>query len=268
MKANGIMRFLFMLVASLALVSVVSAICGWPGFPPCDTFSDGACDYNTLTQKNIAEAVSGQAFFCNGCSGHVGSSILSLEQNQMDLAVILGNGNNVYQSNKADAKGSEQIQFQDNIAMIAGYSNDITHTNDALANGWSSGDGEKAGIYENQIQKNLMLVIGANNNARQSNTAKAYSDSLIFPAFPVIQTQKNFGLLLGKNNRLSQSNDAKATMLKLIDVDPAIKQLLNNIALALNNCPDCKVDASYDSTTQLTWPIMTTASSTIPKIIG
>ncbi|HNX40361.1 MAG TPA: hypothetical protein PKK11_07225 [Methanothrix sp.] len=252
-----------MLAALLALISVVSAICGWPGFQPCDTFSDDACDYNILTQKNIAESVSGQAFFCNGCSGNVGSSILSLEQNQMDLAVIMGYGNNVYQSNKAEATGSEQNQFQDNSAMIAGYSNDITQTNDALANSWSSGDGEKTRTCEAQTQKNLMLVIGANNNAIQSNTAKALSDSLILPAFPVIQTQKNFGLLLGKENRLFQSNDAQATMLKLIDADPVIRQLLNNIALALNNCPDCKVDATHDST----WPIMTSASSTIPKII-
>ena len=254
-------NYLAMLVAMLALVSLgaatgcYGAYCG----SPC---SDGVCDYNVITQTNVADAESGQAFAVPPSGFDFG--MLKLEQEQKNCAAVLGEGNIVGQGNKANAAGTVQKQLQDNVAMVVGYSNQVYQSNDALATGL--GTTGPYGIYETQNQKNLMLVIGANNYASQSNVAKAYSDSPIWPAYQIEQTQKNVGLLLGKKNWLVQSNDADAVMKKCIEVDPKIIQIQKNIAFAVNNCADCKVDTTFTGTTGFTWPTVTAPAPTIPTI--
>lgn len=233
-----------------------------PGTPDCPT---GTCDYNYITQTNVADAVSGQAYILDGWTGQVADGLLDVKQEQKNCAAVLGEGNIVTQNNKADASGTEVTQIQDNVAMVVGSTNTVIQTNDALANGVTA-DGAY-GIYMTQNQKNLMLVIGANNYASQSNLAKAHSDSPIWPAYPIEQTQKNVGLLLGKKNQLVQSNDAEATMLKCIEVDPKIAQVQKNIAFAINNCDDCKVDTTYSGVTSFTWPTVTAPAPAIPAIV-
>jgi hypothetical protein len=254
-------KFLTMLVAMLAMISVGSATWNW-GTPDCAT---GPCDYNVITQTNVADAVSGQAFSDIGWWGEKASAALDVYQEQKNCAAVLGEGNTVTQSNKADASGTELNQIQHNIAMVVGTTNTVTQKNEALATGVAA-DGAY-GIYETQNQKNLMLIIGANNYASQSNLAKAYSDSGISLAYPIEQTQKNVGLLLGKKNWLVQSNDAEATMKKCIEVDPKIVQVQKNIAFAVNNCDDCKVDTTYGGVTSFTWPIVTAPAPNIPAIL-
>jgi len=208
--------------------------------------------------------VSGQAYAIPFSGFDIG--LLKLEQTQKNCAAVLGEGNSIVQSNKADAYGTAQKQLQDNIAMVVGYSNAVSQTNDALATGVGNTANGPYGLYETQTQKNLMLVIGSNNIASQNNVAKAYSDSPILPAYPIDQNQKNVGLLLGKKNWLYQSNDAEATMQKCIEVDPQISQIQKNIAFAVNNCDDCRVDTTYSGVTSFTWPSVTAPAPAIPAI--
>jgi hypothetical protein len=267
-------KFLTMLVAMLAMVSLGGATCGFwpwpacpvdPGVPVVPDCPTGVCDTNYITQTNVADAISGQAYADVGFWSQYGDGSLDVKQEQKNCAAVLGEGNIVTQNNKADARGTEITQIQDNIAMVVGSSNTVVQANDALATGVAA-DGAY-GIYETQNQKNLMLVIGANNYASQSNVAKAYSDSAIWPAYPIEQTQKNVGLLLGKKNNLVQSNDAEATMLKCIEVDPKIAQIQKNIAFAVNNCDDCKVDTTYGGVTSFTWPTVSAPAPVIPAIV-
>lgn len=259
-------KFLTMLVAMLAMVSFGMANpacwpnCGGQQDKPC---SDGTCDYNNIIQTNIADATSGQAY-TDVPSWFGDNGLLKVEQTQKNCAAVLGEGNSVTQNNKAVASGTAQKQLQDNVAMVVGYSNMVIQSNDALATGLGF-DGTH-GIYEEQAQKNLMLIIGSNNYANQKNKAMAFSDSPIWPAYPIKQDQKNIGLLLGKKNALVQFNDADATMKKCIEVDPQIKQIQKNIAFAVNNCDDCKVDTSFTGTTTFTWPSVTAPAPAVPAI--
>lgn len=252
-------KFMIVLVAMLAMVSVGAAVITVT--PDCPT---GTCDTNFITQTNVADAISGQAYADIGSWLQHGDGSLDVKQEQKNCAAVLGEGNIVTQSNKADAQGTELTQIQDNIAMVVGSSNTVVQANEALASGIAV-DGAY-GIYETQNQKNLMLVIGADNHASQSNVAKAYSDSAIWPEYPIKQTQNNVGLLLGKKNNLVQSNDAEATMLKCIEVDPKIAQIQKNIAFAVNNCNDCKVDTTYGGVTSFTWPWVDAPAPAIPAI--
>ncbi|MHB8119467.1 MAG: hypothetical protein ACYDHX_12165 [Methanothrix sp.] len=268
MEASKMKKYLVMLVAMLALVSFGAATytppsC-WPNCGQTDLCTDGVCDYNVITQDNTAQATSGQAFVCDGCGLQLAPGYLNVEQTQTNCAAVLGEGNIVNQNNKADAYGSAMKQTQSNVAMVVGSSNFVDQDNTGMETG-TPADGAY-GIYETQDQKNLMLIIGVNNHAEQSNDAKAYSDSKIFPAYPISQTQKNVGLLLGKKNWLVQGNDATATMQKFIEVDPAIKQMQKNIAFAVNNCADCVVDTSFAGTTSFTWPAVTAPAPAIPAI--
>jgi hypothetical protein len=260
-------KYLIVLVGLLAMVSAVAACppgqtCVNDPPNPCDA---GTCDYNIITQTNDVDATSGQAFVDDGKYDKQGEIYgLEVDQTQKNCAAVLGEGNVVTQGNKATAYGTVINQIQDNIAMVVGSSNIVTQANDALATG-VSGDGAY-GAYMTQSQKNLMLVIGTNNIAYQGNLAKAYDDSRLWPAFPIDQNQKNVGLLLGNKNILTQTNDANAWMLKCIEVDPKIKEVQKNIAFAVNNCKDCKVDTSFDGATTFTWPVVNAPAPVMPAI--
>ena len=204
--------------------------------------SAGTCEYNVITQIDTAVAESGNAQICeSGPDGEQSEALI--QQIQANCAAVMGESNTVTQSNTANASGFAQDQMQNNIALVVGSSNTVSQKNNALATGINEvADEISYGSYETQSQKNLMLIMGCENTAVQSNTANAYNDAGIFQTYAIEQIQSNMGLLLGTKNWLEQKNDATATMLKLMDVDPVIRQAQRNVAIAANDCEDCETD--------------------------
>jgi len=258
-------RFIVVLALMLAMVSTGLATFS----PPC---SGPDCDYNVINQVNFAHAESGQA--AEGCLVDPATTGLTAEQTQTNCAAVMGNGNNVAQSNNANLAGTVLKQVQSNVALVVGSANGVTQANDALETGM--GTVGPYGLAETQTQKNLMLIIGTNNHAEQYNTAKAYSDSPFASAgffglgatstYPITQTQTNVGMLLGNKNWVVQSNTATADMFKKIQVDPSIVQTQKNIAFAINNCGQVAVPNSFTGTTSFTWPQVSDPAPATPTI--
>lgn len=119
-----------------------------------------------------------------------------IEQNQANVARMLGDYNDVAQSNAASATGSGNIeQNQANVADIYGDYNDVAQSNAANA----EGDGD---ITQNQA--NVADIDGDDNDVSQSNSANAEGDG------DITQNQANVAQIDGDDNSVSQSNSANA----------------------------------------------------------
>ena len=110
---------------------------------------------NTVTQTNDQYATTHDKF--------------CVEQNAVNLALAIGEGNVVTQENIAWANGGRTDQDQLNVVAIMGTNSEATQTNNATANELRVG-----GFYDNPIfqnQANLGLIIGEGNTLTQTNDA-------------------------------------------------------------------------------------------------
>lgn len=123
------------------------------------------------------------------------------EQYQSNMAVVVGNGNHVTQSNSADATNhgfGSIFQSQSNLLIAVGDGNDVFQRNLA--------DADNFGGKIKQIQKNLAVVVGSENDVGQVNRADAHAGTRA----SIEQDQTNLGVVVGNNNGLFQKNRADA----------------------------------------------------------
>lgn len=128
--------------------------------------SGGTCTgSNIITHTHTAVAES--AGWSQSTLPDTTTSIVQTQSTlQSTLSAVFGEGNTVSQSNTAGSYGSGalQIQEQDNVALVEGNRNNIIQGNVALF----IADTET--YYSKLVQKNLVLVLGSDNTAVQSNT--------------------------------------------------------------------------------------------------
>lgn len=220
--------------------------------------SGGTCTgINTITHTNTAAAESAgwsQSTLPGAPSGVV--------QIQSTFSAVLGEGNTVSQSNTAGAYGSGALQIQDNTAIVEGNRNSIAQDNVALVIGDTETD------YKKLVQKNVVLILGSDNMAVQSNTASVstYPDTavqsntesnalatmtteseLAVPSSTTAgelasgascspeQVQVNVGFILGDRNWLYQSNRATFFRHRHIMSSPFFWKRQSNSAITVNN---------------------------------
>ena len=168
---------------------------------------------NIMTQANIAEAEG------SGCCGiitqnelnaglSIGANVVmqtndqfatshdcfNMEQNAMNLALALGTGNVVTQTNGAWANGGQTDQDQMNVIAVLGHNNMATQTNVAIANEARTGDYFENPIFQNQA--NLGLIVGVANTLTQSNNAYAEIPKTCTLDPVIVQNQMNIGVLI------------------------------------------------------------------------
>jgi hypothetical protein len=136
---------------------------------------------NVVTQTNDQFATSHDCF--------------NMEQNSANLALALGTGNVITQTNAAWANGGQTSQDQLNAIAVLGHDNVATQSNIAIADEARVGD-----YFEN----------------------------------PIFQNQANLGLIVGKTNVLTQTNDAYAVIPKTCKEDPVIVQNQMNIGVLIS----------------------------------
>jgi len=169
---------------------------------------------NIMTQTNLANAEG------SGCCGII-------SQNELNAGLSIG-ANVVMQTNDQFATSHDCFNmYQDstNLALALGTGNVVTQTNAAWANGGQT----------NQDQLNAVAVLGHDNAATQSNVAVAdelrtgnYWEN------PILQCQTNLGLIVGKGNALTQTNSAYAIIPKTCKEDPIIVQNQMNIGVLIS----------------------------------
>ncbi|MGF3494570.1 MAG: hypothetical protein ACQXXK_01530, partial [Methanothrix sp.] len=126
-------------------------------------FFGGTCaGSNTITHTNTAVAES-----AGWSQSTVPGAPIGAVQIQSTFTAVLGEDNMVSQSNTAGAYGSGALQIQDNAALIEGNRNSVAQDNVALVIGDTETD------YRKLVQKNLVLILGSDNVAVQSNTASS-----------------------------------------------------------------------------------------------
>jgi hypothetical protein len=161
----------------------------------------------------------------------------TIDQNEMNAGLSIG-ANTITQTNTQTAISHDCfIMTQDsaNLALALGTGNVVTQTNYAWANGGQT----------NQDQLNAVAVLGNGNTATQSNSATANELRTGAQNFNVInQSQSNLGLLIGCSNALTQTNNANAIIPKNSTEDPIINQFQVNIGVLISKCPggDCPDD--------------------------
>ncbi|MGB9901830.1 hypothetical protein [Methanothrix sp.] len=205
--------------------------------------SGGTCSgSNTITHTNTAVAESAGWSQSTVPGAHIGPV-----QIQSTFTAVLGEGNMVSQSNTAGAYGSGALQIQDNAALVEGNRNSVAQDNVALVIGDTETD------YRKLVQKNLLLILGSDNVAVQSNTASSSVTNTITTdsdvavqsstinggtldsgaSYPTEQVQVNVGFILGDRNWLYQSN--RATLFRHIMGYPFLWKRQSNRAIAVNN---------------------------------
>ncbi|TFH53835.1 MAG: hypothetical protein E4G89_00740 [Methanothrix sp.] len=168
---------------------------------------------NTVSQSNDGSAIGA------GCQGII-------SQDGLNAALAIGAGNDITQKNdqKADSMGCFFVdQMATNAALAFGNGNNIFQSNTA--------DGVGGVVYQKQL--NAIVAMGCGNAVDQSNNAKAVEE---LPYSSIMQVQTNLGMVAGKNNDLTQKNKADATLPKTtdkIEIDPVILQVQANNALQL-----------------------------------
>lgn len=231
--------------------------------------SGGTCTgSNTITHTHTAVAESAgwsQSTLPGASSGAV--------QIQSTFTAVLGEDNTVSQSNTAGAYGSGVLQMQDNAAMVEGNRNSVAQDNIALVVGDTETD------YRKLVQKNLVLILGSDNSAFQSNTASntvstspdtavqsnAESNALTTTtteseiavqssttagelasgaSCSPEQVQVNVGFILGDRNWLYQSN--RATVFRHIMSYPLFWKRQSNRAIAVNNGQPAIMESGVD----------------------
>lgn len=178
---------------------------------------------NVMTQLNSANADGA------GVKG-------TITQNEMNAGLSIG-ANTITQTNTQIAKSHDCfIMTQDsaNLALALGTGNVVSQTNYAWANGGQT----------SQNQLNAVAVLGHGNTATQSNSATADELRTGAQNFNVInQDQSNLGLLIGCGNALTQTNTAYAIIPKTCKEDPLINQCQVNIGVLISKCEgDCPHD--------------------------
>jgi hypothetical protein len=168
---------------------------------------------NTVSQSNDGSAIGA------GCQGII-------SQDGLNAALAIGAGNDITQKNnqKADSMGCFFVdQMAANAALAFGNGNNIFQSNIA--------DGMGGVVYQKQL--NAIVAMGCGNSVEQSNDAKAVEE---LPYSSIMQVQTNLGMVAGKNNDLTQKNKADAALPKTtdkIEIDPVILQVQANNALQL-----------------------------------
>lgn len=214
---------------------------------------------NTITHTHTAVAES-----AGWSDSAVPGASSGAVQIQSTFTAVLGEGNTISQSNTAGAYGSGALQVQDNVALVGGNRNTVSQDNVALVIEDTETD------YRKLVQKNLVLILGSDNVAVQSNTASSTvstapdmlaqlnaasgtvtntetTDSEVavqssttaggalesVASYPTEQVQVNVGFILGDRNWLYQSN--RATMFRNIMSYPFLWKRQRNTAIAVNN---------------------------------
>jgi hypothetical protein len=168
---------------------------------------------NTVSQSNDGSAIGA------GCQGII-------SQDGLNAALAIGAGNGITQKNdqSADSMGYFYVdQDAVNAALVFGTGNSIFQSN--IANGVGGV------VYQKQL--NAIVAMGCGNTVDQRNYAKAVEE---LPYSSIMQVQTNLGMVAGENNDLSQSNTADAALPKKcdkIEIDPVILQVQANNALQL-----------------------------------
>ena len=168
---------------------------------------------NTVSQSNDGSAIG---------AGRQGI----ISQDGLNAALAIGDGNGITQKNdqSADSMGCFFVdQMATNAALAFGNGNNIFQSNTA--------DGVGGVVYQKQL--NAIVAMGCGNAVDQSNNAKAVEE---LPHSSIMQVQTNLGMVAGKNNDLRQSNTADAALPKTtdkIEIDPVILQVQANNALQL-----------------------------------
>ncbi len=216
----------------------------------------GTCNgLNTIVHTHVAESES------PGWSSVTSGIITGTGQFQSSFTDIQGDNNFVEQGNIARSYLSDSSQIQANNAYIFGSENVVSHSNNALFTVDEDNDKKKQ-----QIQSNLLLIIGSNNIGVQSNavgaanaefdlntagttttaetniavlsnTATSGSEAVGTPQIQYVQS--NIGLIIGSGNWLYQSNKATAP-LRIPYYNHFVMLPQRNIAFAINNCYDCE----------------------------
>jgi len=213
-------------------------------------FFGGTCaGSNTITHTNTAVAES-----AGWSQSTVPGAPIGAVQIQSTFTAVLGEDNMVSQSNTAGAYGSGALQIQDNAALVEGNRNSVAQDNVALVIGDTETD------YRRLVQKNLVLILGSDNVAVQSNTASSSvtntasstttttitTDSDVAvqsstmnggvldagASYPPEQVQVNVGLIMGDRNWLYQSNRA---VFRHIMSYPLFWKRQSNRAITVNN---------------------------------
>ena len=169
---------------------------------------------NVLSQTNLADADG------SGCAGKI-------TQNEMNAGLSIGS-NTVTQTNDQYATTHDKFCVEQNavnLALAIGEGNVVTQENIAWANGGRT----------DQDQLNVVAVMGKNSEATQTNNATANELRVGgFYENPIFQNQANLGLIIGEGNTLTQTNDADAVIPKTCLEDPKIIQDQINIAVLIN----------------------------------
>jgi hypothetical protein len=169
---------------------------------------------NVMTQTNLANAEG------SGCCGII-------SQNELNAGLSIG-ANVVMQTNDQAATSHDCFNmYQDstNLALALGTGNVVTQTNAAWANGGQT----------SQDQLNAVAVLGHDNAATQSNVAVANElRTGEYWENPILQCQTNLGLIVGIGNALTQTNDAYAVIPKTCKEDPIITQNQMNIGVLIS----------------------------------
>jgi hypothetical protein len=169
---------------------------------------------NIMTQNNIAKAEG------SGCCGII-------TQNELNAGLSIG-ANTITQTNDQFATSHDCFNMEQNSANLAlaiGTGNVVTQTNGAWANGGQT----------DQDQLNAIAVLGHDNKATQSNVAIADEARVgDYYENPIFQNQANLGLIVGVANTLTQTNNANAVIPKTCKEDPVIVQNQMNIGVLIS----------------------------------
>lgn len=182
-----------------------------------------AASANTLSQINVANG-NGQ-----------GNEFNKVTQNEVNCALVFGQGNGISQTNNQVNYGYNIDQESKNTAGAIGNFNTITQGNTANAPLLSTLDGTVPEHAMEQDQYNMELIVGDQNVISQTNSAniqESVSDE------GVKQVQKNEAFLVGGDNNVIQSNQAEANTAEpeaggTFEGNVPVEQCQKNLALMI-----------------------------------
>jgi hypothetical protein len=158
--------------------------------------ADGSGCQGLITQNELNAGLSIGSNVVTQTNGQVAAShdCFNIEQNSANLALALGTGNVVTQSNFADAFGGQTSQNQLNAIAVLGHANIAEQENIAEAQAQRVGKYNENPIYQNQA--NLGLIVGLANKLVQTNDAYAIIDKEQNMDPKIVQNQRNIGVLI------------------------------------------------------------------------
>jgi hypothetical protein len=228
---------------------------GCPGCPPGDTWVGNLIEQNNYQQAKISllgevyekganwGVVAGDDNYLNQDNVQRGASNWFLAaSNATNVALILGNGNDVIQLN--DPAPSEpdfeiDIPFLFDELLKTKQLNEIIvlgDENNVLQQNWEKSKVRTISATIAMDQWNFGMILGDGNILDQNNSVKAYTNTLSIGG--IDQTQANAAYLYGFNNSAAQRNNNYAELNQF--TVGSIDQTAKNLAFAVSSC--CATD--------------------------